>query len=228
MSEQAKAPAPGAADGATPSANTDEIKNLKSEFNRKLDNLNTQLKQQNEALVAQLQSLVVPKKQEATSDEDDIGDLVYKNPTAFAKRIKEEAKRDIQAQLSARDEENNKRNDIVQKLYADFPELAIADHPLTVSALEKYKEISKDSGATPASYRAAVYEAAMDHGVQPKKKRGDSDDFTGFSGKGDSRPAKKKDEAISPQTAELARLMGVDPEKVAARAKKRSNYGKWE
>ena len=205
----------------------DELKNIKSEMNRKFEAMNAELKKSNEALIAKLSELTKPKPApQAQQQEEDISDLMYKDPQRFAQRIKQEAKEDIQKELSAREQETVKRTTTINQLYKEFPELALEDSDLTKLALSKYNENVKDTGATPAAYRAAVAEAALELGMKPKSKRAEDDSFQVSGSGGGNRSARKKDGELDSATVAAAQLMGVDPERIKKRQRK--NLGRWE
>lgn len=230
MSDQSKPVQGAAAPEGSPAPADDRIKNLQKEFDRKLTNIEQTLKSSNEQLLSFLQGQQKANSRPAPEPEVDIENLIYTKPAEAVRKIKEDAKAEIRAELNSRDQETAKRNSVVQSLYKDFPELAIDDHPLTKLALEKFDSLSKEYGNSPATYKAAVAEAALEQGVKPKSKRSDEEnDAYQLSGSSQSRGRPKKaSEDISPATEMAARLLGVDPEKVKARAKGRKNFGNWE
>lgn len=215
---------------AAPSGEADAFTNLKAEMQRKFGNIEDQLKQSNAQLQAMLQGMKKPDPKPAPKAEPSLEDLYYKDPVAYGEAIKKQAKEEIRAE---RDEENKmtaQQQKAVQSLYKEFPELSNDDHELTKAALAKYADLQKDYGNTPAAMKAAVAEAALELGIKPKSKRpADEDDFTlSGSGNGEGRRRKSREEEVDPRIGEVARLMGVDPEKAKARAKTRKNFIKFE
>jgi len=223
MSTETKSGAP-----APETSSNDEIKNIKAEFNRKLGNVEDTLKKSNEQLLVQMQQMLKPKPAPVES-ETSLEDLFYKDPKAYAAKIEERTTSKIEQRMLERETQTNQRNTVIAQLAKEFPELNHDDHDLTQLAIKKYNDMSKESGATPATYRAAVYEAALEHGVKPKSKRpADSDDNYTLGGSSSGRrPAKKNDE-LDPAVIEAAKIFGVDPERVKARAKARKSFTRWE
>lgn len=214
---------------AAPGAEGDAIGNLKAEFSRKFGNIEEQLKQSNQQLQAMLAGMKKPEPKPA-AQETSLEDLYYKDPVAYAAAIKKQAKDEIRAE---RDEENKltaQQQKAVQGLYKEFPELSNDAHELTILALKKYDDMAKDYGNTPAAMKAAVAEAALELGVKPKSKRpADEDDFVlSGSGQGGQRRRRDKEDKVDPRVGEVARLMGVDPDKAEARAKKQRNWNRFE
>lgn len=220
-------PAPG--EGGAP-APAEEIKNLKAEMNRKMEGFNSELKRSNEALLATIQSMVVPPKR--AQQDDDITDSFYKDPGQALKKVKEDAKKEALQEFNTLSAEQLKRNNVIAKLVQEYPELADDSHDFTQAALKKFDELAKENGNTPVVYRTAVLEAAMEKGIKPKNKRdqgSEGDDFTmSGGGQGNTRRQQRKSDELDPRTVEAAKLLGVDPEKVKQRVQKRKTYGKWE
>lgn len=211
-------------------SSVDELKNIKAEFNRKLGNVEETLKKSNEQLLAQMQAMLKPKASvPATSESDDIEDLFYKDPKAYTARVVERTTQQINSTISQREAETAQRNSVLTQLTKEFPELNVDDHELTQTAIKKYNDMARDSGATPATYRAAVYEAALEQGIKPRSKRpADSDDDFSLRGSGSGRRSAKPKDELDPLTIEAAKAFGVDPEKVKARVKARKSFMRWE
>lgn len=221
-------------EGAQAAAGGDDlIKNLKSEMDRKLGNFQSEMQKQTAELQSLLQTL---KKSQAPApkaepQDEDLTDLMYTNPKAYNEKIVSVAEQRIEKKLAAREQEQSARQNTLQKLYKDFPELAIDDSPLTKLAIEKFNTMATEYGNNPATYNLAVKEAALELDMKPKSKRPQTDDDyagVGGSSSGSSRPARRKNEELSDATKELAERMGVDLEKVKARIKTRRNFEKWE
>lgn len=218
-------------------APADDFKNFKSEIDRKLGNIKNEvteaLKSSNAALTTQLQNMLKPpqKSQPSATKNDDLENLFYKSPVEYAKRIKEETRAEIREEFQRESADMSKRQSTVQKLYKEFPELNDEDSELTKAALTRYSELSKED-QSPAAYRAAVAEAALDLGVKPKSKRPPEDDSysVGGSGRG-RRGADRKSDEVQPATLEAAKLMGLDDksiERMKKRVSTRKNFGQWE
>jgi hypothetical protein len=202
----------------------DELKNLKAEFNRKLGNVEQTLKDSNAQLLAQMQQMLKPKVQEPVREGADLEDLFYKDPKAYAAKIEERTIQAMDSRIAQRETVNAQRNNVIAQLSREFPELSVDDHELTQLALKKYNELAKESGATPATYKAAVYEAALEQGIKPRSKRPDSDDSFSLSGSGSGKRSAKKTDELDPGVAETAIAFGVDPERVKARMKNSKHF----
>jgi hypothetical protein len=225
---------PNQGNGAADSGGADDFKNLKAEIDRKLGNVKTDvaaaLKQSQDSLMSQLQAMLKPQPaQPSVTPDDDLEGTFYKDPKAYAAKVAEMTERRIEEKFSKREQETQKRQVTVAGLYKEFPELNTDDHELTQLAVKKYQEMSKEYGDSPATYKAAVSEAALELGVKPKSKRPAEDDsYSVGSGRGRERGAQRKSDELDPRTIEAAKLMGVDPEKVKARVKSRNKFGNWE
>jgi len=195
------------------------IKNVKAEFNRKIDNITSSQQELIKAIENMTKSASESK---ATALEgEDIDDLLYTNPKEAAKKIKEEAKYEIKQELSSQAEQTNVLNQLVR----DFPELNKEDHDLTKKTLEYYSKLSENDKKSPLSYKVAVHEAAANLGILPKARRkADSGEFS-FSNNGVTSKAKPK---IAKETMILAELMGLpvdDPKFIDKIAKNTKEMG---
>lgn len=220
MSDDVKSTGTSSPDPSSP----DMLKNMKEEFNRKISNVETTLKESNAQLLAQMQNLLKPKVEPQIREGADLEDLFYKDPKAYAAKIEERTIENMDRRLQERETVAAQRNNVIAQLSREFPELAYDDHELTQLALKKYSELQKESGATPATYKAAVYEAALEHGIKPRSKRPDSDDDFTLSGSGSKRKPAKKNDELEPGVAETALAFGVDPERVKARMKNSQHF----
>jgi len=210
----------GTPEGGAP-APADPMTNLKGEFNRKIGNVESDLKKMNEQL-AKLVSGLAPKPAPAPAQkEPDLESLWYDKPTEaaaiIAKQIKNEIRQEQQSQ--------NRQTATIAQLVADFPELNNAEHDLTKAAVAKYQSMSDEERANPASYRAAVMEAALELDLKPKSKRKAAEDSEegfalGSSGGGSGSSRRSRDQ-LDPGTLDFARIMGlnVDDPKVKERLK---------
>lgn len=226
--------------GAAGNENGDQIKNVKEEMNRKLGNMETKvstLEQTNRQLLAQLQAMApaapaAPKK--------NIQDVWFDKPDEAAARIKAEAKQEIREEFANLNAQQQKQNVTLNALVAEFPELSDPQHELTKKAVEIYSAMPEDEKVSPAAYKAAVREAALEFNVKPRSKRGDDyEDFSGLRGGSSGQNSQRSNGdrqrrgGLDPQTVEFAKLVGVntDDPKVAERLKQnhgRKRYDRWE
>lgn len=188
----------------------DPIKQIKSEFGRKQDNVMNELN----ALKAQLGQIAdtvihaaATKNKQA---EDESVDPIV-DPKGYKESIKKELRREMDMSLSAERE----RNTVLSTLVSQYPELQRNDSELTQTALRIYNSLSASEKASPSGYKVAVMQAAQEVGVLPVNKRkqsqSESDDFT-LSNSNTSvrqKPSERaKSEKIDEKTLEFAQLLG--------------------
>jgi hypothetical protein len=212
MSEESKNPP---AEGAAPSS-ADEIKNLKAEMNRKLDNTNAQLLAAIEALKPKAKE--EPRAKVSVLDDED----------AFANNIVEQA---VSAVTRVTAEQQRTQAKISQ-LYNDYPELNDPENAFSRKADEYYRQLSDADKKNPTALEAAVYRAAVETGTKPKKQRSTEDDNFSLGGapSGNRGASKKTTDAISDDMVEIGALMGVDyknDEKRKAALKKVAGRKDW-
>lgn len=217
MSEEVKK----AAETVTPPPADDRIKNLQAEVSRKFDNFSSKF----EKSISDLATLIKPPAPKAK--ESKLSDLIYENPDEFARRVMEQAESNVEKKLNDRQGAQNRQNAVLQTLANSYPEITDSDHPLTKLAIEKYDSMSADEKASPAAYKAAVAEAAIELDIKPKSKRPKSDDDS-YVGAGSSGSRRASKQGIAPETAEFAKLLGVDPKKVEERVKSRKSFTRYE
>lgn len=215
---------------APPGASAEDIKNVKAEFDRKLGNI----EKTNQALLAQLQVLAQPKPpvREAPTKKP-LKDLWYDDPDAAAKEIAAKATNDTLAQIRAENAVQQKKGNVIQGLYREYPELQDYDHPLTTKAVELFEKMTDEEKANPIAYKLAVKEAAEELDIKTKAKRKPKEDDDAFSlggGKGGDKPARsKKSGELDPKTVAFAKLVGLntDDEKVLTSLKQKADRKNW-
>ena len=183
----------------------DPIKNLKSEFNRKLGNL----EESNRKLMEQLSALVNPKPK--APEPSKLDDVWYQSPAEAARIIKEETRAEIRKELDAERQLQTKQAQVINSLVAEFPELSQQDHDLTKRAVEIYNSLPDDEKQSPIAYKAAVKEAALELDIKPKAKRQtkkEDDSFSFGSGGGSSRRP-SSDSEIDKVRESLAEKFGL-------------------
>lgn len=226
----------------------DAIKNMKSEFDRKLQNMQdntnkllTQNTELNSKLETLLTSVETPKK--AAPLTEDLEDLQYTDPEKYNRIKKEELDAAIDNKINTRITETNttrdKKQQVLAQLSVDYPEINNANSDLYKKAIEVGKQYDAEFVQSPEGIRLAVTQAAADIGMLPVSKRskieGDEDinmsEFIG-GGSGDSgdrNPDRNKKSRLDPKSIEVARLMGLDvnDKKVIESLEKRSNRKSW-
>jgi hypothetical protein len=187
----------------------DEIKNLKAEFSRKMDNL----AQANAQLLKQLETLVKPAPQATPTAEPDLDKLWFDSPAKAAQIIEERAEKRMEAKQAKRDEVIRKQNEVVSQLVTEFPQLQNPSSELAKEALRIYQGYSDEERNNPASYRAAVNEAALKKGVRPKSMGGDDADeafSVGGPKSGASGSKAPKKGELDERVSLAAQLLGLD------------------
>lgn len=205
--------------GGTPVAE-DPLKQVKSEFSRKTDNIATQLQAQ-QAKIDQIMNAVIAQQQAmarpAQAQEKEIDPI--DDPKGFAKKIKEEAKREamqeVQQYSQSQSQQNANQQQVLNALVQDYPELNDRSSDLFLKAQEIQATMSENERYSPTSIRAAVREAAGEVGLLPMKKRAknDNDDFTissSKSGSGSSEKRRGKEAELAPETLAFAEAIGMN------------------
>jgi hypothetical protein len=209
-----------------------EINNLKQEMNRKLGSYEQKLAdlaQTNQALLAKLSQITIPK----ASDDDDLDKMWYDDPKKAAARIKEQTKAEIMAEYQRDQEVRSRTQSTLAALVNDYPELNDSNSELTRRAVEIYNSMTDSEKTSPVAYKAAVREAASDLGVVPMKRRAQQEDsFTGSSSSSQSseRKRSKGKDDLDPKTIAFAQMVGLDmsDEKTVESIKNRAKRAKWD
>jgi hypothetical protein len=227
MSTEVKPAANVEAGAAAPN---EEIKNLKSEFNRKIDNLAETNKQLLNQLNNMAKTLVPPKKPETPQAAKKVS--VYEDEEAYARSIKEETKAELREEIQRANQLSSKQQTTIASLVKDFPELNDGESDLAKKAIEIFNAMPEDERNSPVAYKAAVKEAALDLDIKPKSKRKpvDSDDeaFTLSSSSRRDNPRDGGQKKVDRRTALFAEALGVDVKKVESRINKRKSFTSWE
>lgn len=191
-----------------------EIKNLKSEFSRKQENLMSELTQIKQLLAESSKSAINNRHKVVEQAEDEVPD-----PILEPKKYKEYLKREVMNETSQMVNQNNQRNAQLSALVQSYPELQSSDSDLTKRAVEYYSRLSEYEKQSPNAYKYAVQDAASELGVLPVNKRPKSsnqeadESFTANSGSYNSnRPSAKKktDDKIDDATLAFAQAIGKD------------------
>ena len=216
------------------------IENVQSEFNRKMTKLaeeNSKLSQQLGELTGLVQQVVQPRQPAASasqSDDGDLEDLAYKDPKAYARKIREQARNEAAQLVDARLNQNNANNAVLSQLGSEYPELNDANSELTLRSVEIYKRMSQADRNSSMAYKTAVRDAAADLGILPKGKRkvasGEGPDISsGNSSSQAAGSAQPKSKNLDSKTLAFAKLIGLDTsdKKTVERLKDRSQRAKW-
>jgi len=142
----------------------DPIKNLKSEFGRKFDSVQDQLKAQNEQLQRMVEQIIAAQsaKQEPQEEPDPV-----LNPKQFKEQIKREALAEVQRSTQLSMATQNE----VARIQAMYPEFAQENSEAAQIALKKFQALPAHLKGTPEGARLVLFEAANEVGLVPKKAR---------------------------------------------------------
>lgn len=198
------APESSDAESVTPPAQ-DEIKNLKMEFSRKMDNTN-----------AQLQALLNEMKSSKPAQSEAKPVSVYDNEQEFRRQIKEEAKAEIRSELATKESHNSKYQATINSIVQEYPEVSNTSSELMVRAQEIFASLGDDEKSSPIAMKAAVTSAAAELGIRPKSKRSTSSNDNFSLGSGSTPKSTKKSE-IDPRTEAFAKMVGLDLSKPEVR-----------
>lgn len=191
----------------------ERFKNFQSEVDRKLSNTNSQL----QALLGEMQKARTAYAPSSTKHVS-----VFEDEEAYAQRIKAEASREIEAKLEAKQAAQNRYQQVIGKIVADYPEASDESTPLMIRAKEIYASYSDDERASPVTMKAAVTEAASELGIRPKSKRAASSTEDSFVMGASSSPSSTSKRSVNTEKVnaaiDFARLMGLD-EKAQERIK---------
>lgn len=224
-------------DGAAGSTSTQEdnvdttLKNMKSEFSRKIENLSSSLAQQNqqmEALLGRMQQQVAPP--EAS---EDIANLIYSDPASAVNKIVER----VTKQVETKHQQTSTAQQTVVKLQGEYPELGDMRTTAYKAAERYYDQLPATLKGTAEGAEIALMRAVREEGLMPKGKRDqqrtDGEDFS-LDGEGarrnvEPKGARGKKSEIDPRTLGFAELMGknVKDPKYIERLKKESTRESW-
>ena len=224
--------------GGNPSEKSDRSQDsVLAEMNRKTSKLaeeNAALNQKLEQLAAMLTKNQAGSAPSGSEDDNNLEELIYKDPKAYAKAVRVQAERAANDAVNSRLQTQNETQTVLSQLAADYPELNDANSDLTKKAVEIYNALPANQRSNPLAYKIAVRDAAADMGVLVKSKRSkNNDDFVMSSGNSGSKPSSSsKDSAAgkldSTQLA-FAELVGLNikDEKVVKRLQERSKRKSW-
>jgi hypothetical protein len=189
------------------------LKNLKSEFSRKQENVSKEL-EQIKNMLGGLANQQQAAQQRHKVDEADIPDPIL-NPKGYKEYLKQEIMQETSQALN----QNNQRQSQLSALVQNYPELQDGNSDLTKKAVENYSRLSSEEKMSPNAYKFAVQDAAAELGVLAMSKRqnnknGDDDSFTTNSGSYSSnKPSSKQNrssEKIDEATLAFAQAIGKD------------------
>lgn len=209
---------------------SDPVKNLKSEFDRKLGNQEqklSQLEENSKKVLDQLNNLAISYQQQqeaakpkaATTDDEGLEDLMYSDPKKYndiiTQRAIAEAEKRMEQKIAQQQQAQVKQNETINALVKEYPELSNPNAELTMKAIEFYNNLPEAEKSSSLSYKVAVRDAAVELGIKPFSKRNqdqsnDDDSFTLQGGSKGISGSKDRKNTISSKTADFAAIMGVD------------------
>lgn len=211
------------------------IKNLKHEFNRKIDNL-TESNQQLINLISSLGEQAQPtssKSDSSSKDDEDLETLMYTDPKKALAKIKKEIEGEIMGELDSRNKVSQEQQNVITQLVNEYPELSDSNHELTKKTMEVYSSLSDKDRSSPLAYKVAARDAAAELGIVPKSRRKgleDSESFSLGSHTGGASKGKSKGK-VHNATLAFAEALGYDANdrKLQERLAKYSNrkFNKW-
>lgn len=213
-----------------------------TETMNKLIEDNSKLSQQLGELATMVSTIAQSRQQQSApatssqSSDEELENLAYRDPKAYAARVRAEAKAEAARLVDERLSQQSNSNAILSQLGSEYPELNEANSELTLRAVDIYKKMSPQDRQSPLAYKAAVRDAAADLGILPKNKRkatssSETPDISsgssgsGSTGSGSSQKSKKLDA----NTLAFAQLLGLntkDP-KVVESITKRAQRTSW-
>ena len=189
------------------------LKNLKSEFSRKQENVSKELEQIKAMLGGLTQQQQHAQQRHKVVSEDEVPD-----PILDPKGYKEYLKKEVLQETSQVVTQNNQRQSQLAALVQNYPELQDGNSELTKKAVENYNRLSNEEKMSPNAYKFAVQDAASELGVLAMSKRqnrsNDDESFTTNSGSySANKPSSKQNrnaDKIDDATLAFAQAIGKD------------------
>jgi hypothetical protein len=214
----------------------DSIKNLKSEFSRKFENVQSEIQsviQQNQLIAQQLEQALASRSAPAAKDESEDNFDPY-DPKSIKGTIEKAVNRQVQVEAD-KFVEQQKKQQTLSELFTEYPELRETGSEMEKAALVAFNQLSPAVRASSDGYRLAVREAAAKVGLLPASKRkakdsGDSFTLGTGSGSSGSKAPNKPNDELSEATQFWAQALMGDKAKdknVQERLKKRAKREKW-
>lgn len=208
-------------DGSADDGDSERIKNLQREFERKLNNTADLTQKQLQQLAETQQKLLEQFSTLSTSkqeSEEDLENLMYSDPKAYAAKIKEMTKNEVLQEVKKSTESYNSKTAALQsavnEAISQFPELSQSNNPLTQRV---YSIVGSDPAKIdPKDLKLAVYQAATELNIAPINQRkaamSKNDDFSGLSSKGQKgKSPKSSNSGVLPEGVKAwAQALGLN------------------
>lgn len=225
----------------TPVPEQDATKNVKAEFDRKLQAINDQIAAQNQFYAEQfnnIQNLIKETKAPASSVDSDkeLEKMYYDEPAKFTKTVTDRATRAAEDAANRIASAQAERQTLLTQMVAEYPELNDTTSEMYQKVMVESKKLSKDEQANNLIIKGLIHATAADTGILPKSKRATSgsDGFSlgGSRGSGSGTPRKSGDTQIDDKTLLFSQLLGRDVNDPKVRkgleaAVKRDTYNKY-
>jgi hypothetical protein len=227
----------GGAEGGNAEANNgtpnidNVLKNIKSEFSRKLESQNQTMEQLN----AQIANLIEQVKPKAAPVEENLEDLAY-NPAKLVETVVTKAVEASNKVVDQRTREAAAVNTVFTSMSQKFPEFSDQGSDAYKKASELYERLPKNLKNTAEGMKMAMSEAAIELGLVPSERRRsrNADDYVG-TGSGGNRARGDAEVEVSPKTTEFAKLLWESKGKNydskvqegIKKIKKSKTFGKW-
>lgn len=148
------------------------IENLKSEFDRKLNNLQETIREQTEALKAQNQYIseqLQQTRQPAPVADEEVD--YFDNPDKFIEQKLNKKLQNFEQNITQKQAQQTELVNTMSRLQNDFPELKNPQSDFYKTADRLLSAYPKEQQSNPTIIKAAIYEAAVQSGVNPVSKR---------------------------------------------------------
>jgi hypothetical protein len=227
----------GHGDGQGDSGEQDPIKNVKSEFNRKFDDVTSQIQRQNQEMSAAMNAILETlstKQQAAPAQEENMADLAITDPAKYAQIIENRATQRAMQAVTQVTQQQQQNTQVIAEYASKFPEFSDSNSELAKTAIAEYQKLSPKLKDTREGTEMALLKAVQMTGAIPmdkRKKQEANEDFTTSASTGQStqRRQQQREPDLDPKTIGFAEQLGVnvkDPE-VLKRLKKYAGRKNW-
>jgi len=209
------------------SQNEDPMKNLKSEFDRKLKNLEANASEKMDALTkanTELLQRLAPQPKPAEPEDDD---LWLTDPGTAKENLRKQILAEVRQEAATAQQATQVQQTTYNEMAKSFPELYEPNSPLVRKANEYFSKVAAEQKTDPNVIEASILKAAMEIGLKPVSKRtkSDTDDFVA----GSSKKTAKAGGEMPDTMMQFAKLLGqpVDDPKYIERLRKHASRKNW-
>lgn len=192
----------------------DRIKNMQSEYSRKIENLNAQVAEQNRRLEEILASVSQPRQSQPAAPQKPLKDLVFDDPEAYARMVEEQAVRRASDHVEKKIQLSQATTNVVAEIQSKYSEFSEPNSQAAQMALQRASRQPDYLRGTPEGARLAMMEVVAEMGLVPVSKRSAAnqrDDFA-LGGQSTPRSQRRSDPAkeVDPATLAFAQELGID------------------